>query len=163
MSDDALPVTLAGVHVYPIKSCGGIAAREALLVETGLEFDRAWMLVDAHGEFVSQRELPRLALVQPQLRTDDMVLRAPGMLALHVALDGVRAVGQQLAEEPLAGGPDEQRQAERRELVQPGEQLPVLQARLREPEAGGRARAPRARPPRRRGRRPDAPARRGRR
>jgi uncharacterized protein YcbX len=91
VSDDALPVTLAGVHVYPIKSCAGIAVREALLMETGLEFDRAWMLVDAHGKFVSQRELPRLALVQPQLRTGDMVLRAPGMLALHVALDAVEA------------------------------------------------------------------------
>jgi uncharacterized protein YcbX len=77
--------------VYPIKSCGGIALNEALLIETGIEFDRAWMVVDPAGVFVSQRELPRMALVQPTLKLSEMVLRAPGMLALHVALDRVEA------------------------------------------------------------------------
>ena len=85
--DQAL--SIASLHVYPIKSCGGIALPQALLVETGIEFDRAWMLVDAAGVFVTQRELPRMALVQPLLKTSEMVLRAPGMLALHVALDRV--------------------------------------------------------------------------
>jgi len=84
-------VGIASLHVYPIKSCGGIALNEALVVETGLEFDRAWMVVDPAGQFVTQRELPRMALVQPTLKTSEMVLRAPGMLALHVALDRVEA------------------------------------------------------------------------
>ncbi len=84
-------VRIASLHVYPIKSCGGIALPEVLLIETGIEFDRAWMLVDAAGVFVTQRELPRMALVQPVLKTSEMVLRAPGMLALHVALDRVEA------------------------------------------------------------------------
>lgn len=82
-------VRVASLCVYPVKSCAGIALDEALLVETGLEFDRAWMVVDAAGRFVTQRELPRMALIRPVLRTGDMVLRAPGMLALHVALDRV--------------------------------------------------------------------------
>ena len=82
-------VSVASLHVYPIKSCGGIALTEALLIETGIEFDRAWMVVDPSGLFVTQRELPRMALIQPTLKTSDMVLRAPGMLALHVALDRV--------------------------------------------------------------------------
>ena len=34
-------------------------ASEALLTETGLDLDRAWMVVDEQGEFVTQRELPR--------------------------------------------------------------------------------------------------------
>ena len=77
--------------VYPIKSCAGVAVNEALLIDTGLEFDRAWMVVDERGDFLTQRELPRLALVQPQLKHYEMVLRAPGMLALHVKLDEVEA------------------------------------------------------------------------
>ncbi|NWG73943.1 MAG: MOSC N-terminal beta barrel domain-containing protein [Rubrivivax sp.] len=89
MSD--LPVTLRAMYLHPVKSCGGIAVDEALVIETGLEFDRAWMVVDEHGEFLSQRELPRMALVAPTLRTNDLVLRAPGMLALHLALDAVEA------------------------------------------------------------------------
>ncbi len=79
------------LYVHPVKSCAGIALPRSLLVETGLDFDRAWMLVDDHGEFVTQRELPLLALVRPTLRQDDLVLRAPGMLALHVALDRVES------------------------------------------------------------------------
>ena len=87
MSD--VDVRIAALNVYPVKSCAGIALRESLLIETGLEFDRSWMLVDEQGAFVTQRELPRMALVRPTLRTYDMVLRAPGMLALHLALDAV--------------------------------------------------------------------------
>ncbi len=90
-SDGDQAVSIAALHVYPVKSCGGVAPNEALLIETGLEFDRAWMLVDATGRFVTQRELPRMALVKPVLKTSEMVLRAPGMLALHVALDRVEA------------------------------------------------------------------------
>lgn len=84
-------VTIAGLHVYPVKSCGGVELDEVLVIETGLEFDRAWMLVDDQGEFVSQRELPRLVLVSCDLRHSEVVLRAPGMLALHLALDAVEA------------------------------------------------------------------------
>jgi len=83
--------TISQLMVYPIKSCAGVEVQEALLIETGLEFDRAWMVVDAQGVFVSQRELPRMALITPQLKYHDMVLRAPGMLALHIALDKVEA------------------------------------------------------------------------
>lgn len=93
-SQEASPVSDVAVrvqtmHVHPVKSCAGIAVDEVLLVETGFEFDRAWMLVDAAGDFVTQRQLPRMALIRPTLKTYEMVLRAPGMLALHVALDTV--------------------------------------------------------------------------
>ena len=82
---------ITGLWVYPVKSCAGVQVQEAILTETGLEFDRAWMVVDEHGVFVTQRELPRMALIRPQLKYQDMVLRAPGMLALHIALDQVEA------------------------------------------------------------------------
>ena len=84
-------VSLESVHVYPIKSCAATTPAEAMLVETGFDLDRAWMVVDAAGEFVTQRELPRMALIQPKLKLEEMILRAPGMLALHVALDRVES------------------------------------------------------------------------
>lgn len=90
MSDN-VTLSIASLHLHPIKSCAGIAVDQAVLIETGFEYDRAWMVVDAHGEFVSQRELPRMALVRPTLRAHDLVLRAPGMLALHLKLDTVEA------------------------------------------------------------------------
>jgi hypothetical protein len=85
----ALPCTVGALFVHPVKSCAGIAVPHCLLAETGPDLDRAWMVVDEHGEMLTQRELPRLALIQPTLRSSDVVLRAPGMLALHLLLDTV--------------------------------------------------------------------------
>ncbi len=88
----ALPdvtATIAALVVYPVKSCAGVPVTEAVLTEAGLDLDRAWMVVDADGDFVSQRELPRMALVRPQIKTFEIILRAPGMLALHLAIDAV--------------------------------------------------------------------------
>ena len=87
MSD--LRVHLESIHVHPVKSCAGISLQSALLDETGFDLDRAYMVVDPSGRFVSQRVLPRMALVRTTLKSAELILRAPGMLALHVALDRV--------------------------------------------------------------------------
>ena len=67
MSSPATDVAarIARLFVYPVKSCAGVEVTEAVLTETGLDLDRAWMVVDDEGEFVTQRELPRMALVRP--------------------------------------------------------------------------------------------------
>lgn len=82
---------ISALYVYPIKSCAGVQLQEVIVTETGFEFDRAWMVVDDKGEFLTQRQLPQMALIQPQLKHYEMVLRAPGMLALHIKLDEVEA------------------------------------------------------------------------
>lgn len=91
MTTADLQATIAALWVYPIKSCAGVSLPEVELTDTGLAYDRAWMVVDAQGEFVSQRELPRMALIQPSFRMGQLVLRAPGMLALHLALDAAES------------------------------------------------------------------------
>ena len=90
-SEPEVTSRIARLFVYPVKSCGGVEIKESVLTETGLDLDRAWMVVDADGQFVSQRALPRMALVKVQLKTHEVVLRAPGMLALHLAIDTVEA------------------------------------------------------------------------
>ena len=87
--DADVRATVSALFVHPVKSCSGVALSEAQLMDTGLDLDRAWMVVDAAGRFVTQRELPRMALVRPQIRTLEVVLRAPGMLALHLGLNEV--------------------------------------------------------------------------
>ena len=92
MSTEADVITrIARLFVYPVKSCAGVEVQESVLTETGLDLDRAWMVVDAQGQFVSQRELPCMALVKVQLKTLEVVLRAPGMLALHLDIGSVEA------------------------------------------------------------------------
>ena len=82
---------IAALWVFPIKSCAGISVQQAVLTPTGLAHDRAWMVVDADGEMVTQRDLPRMALVQPELvhlgaSLSELVLHASGMAALHLPL-----------------------------------------------------------------------------
>ena len=89
MSNAEFQARIARLFVYPVKSCPGVEVREAVLTEAGLDLDRAWMVVDEEGEFVSQRELPRMALVRPTLKLHEVILRAPGMLALHLSIEAV--------------------------------------------------------------------------
>ena len=79
-------VTLSGLYVYPIKSCGGVALESAAAGATGLRHDRRWMLVDEAGEFLSQRGLPRMALISVRFAPDHLVVGAPGMTDLEVPL-----------------------------------------------------------------------------
>lgn len=78
---------ITDLHVYPVKSCRGIALDRAELTPTGLADDRHWMLVRPNGRFVTQRELPRLALIITQLTADALRLSAPGMPAIDVSRD----------------------------------------------------------------------------
>ena len=77
-------ITLAGLHVHPVKSCRGIALEEAVLTEAGLEHDREWMVVTPEGRFLTQRELPRLALVATRLEPRALWLSAPGVAPLEL-------------------------------------------------------------------------------
>jgi MOSC domain-containing protein len=54
---------VSAIHIYPIKSCRGLAVASATLEARGLAGDRRYMLVDANGRFLTQRQHPRLALV----------------------------------------------------------------------------------------------------
>jgi uncharacterized protein YcbX len=79
-------ITLAGLFVYPIKSCRGIALDRAVLTRAGLMHDREWMVVTREGRFLTQRELPRLARVEPALEDGRLVVRAPDQPELAIDL-----------------------------------------------------------------------------
>ncbi len=72
------------IFVYPIKSTRGIAVDETHVDISGPVRDRRWMLVDSEGLFLSQRKLPRMALIQPWLDGTDIVVDAPGMPSLLI-------------------------------------------------------------------------------
>lgn len=67
---------ISELYIYPIKSLAGIAVTEALVTKTGFEHDRRWMLVDENGRFISQREVPEMALLQVSVQDN-------GLLATH--------------------------------------------------------------------------------
>src|SRR6185295_13975972 len=80
----SMSATLTALNIYPVKSCRGIPLQDARVSETGLADDRHWMLVRPNGRFVTQRELPRLALIGTAVSEGGLQLTAPGMEPLSV-------------------------------------------------------------------------------
>jgi len=75
---------LAGLFVYPVKSCRGLAVPSATVDALGLVGDRRFLVVDETGRFLTQRSHPRLALVVPALTATTLRLTAAGHGALEV-------------------------------------------------------------------------------
>lgn len=73
-----MTISVLALYRYPIKSCKGHALREAITDARGIVGDRRMMIVDSQGEFITQRDAPRLALIEPVINDDSsMTLRAP--------------------------------------------------------------------------------------
>ena len=85
MSDSA---SIAALTLYPIKSCAGIALTEATVSTAGLSVgsigDREWMVVNQRGEFVTQRQIPRMALIVPSINGESLMLNAPSQAPLLI-------------------------------------------------------------------------------
>ncbi len=56
-----MSLSVASLHIYPIKSLGGFSVEEAHITDRGFEHDRRWMLIDANKRFISQREVAAMA------------------------------------------------------------------------------------------------------
>jgi len=78
--------SVSSLHVYPIKSCRGLDLKSVRLDALGPLYDRRFMLVDEDGRFLTQRELPRMALIEPRLGPTSLQVGAPGMPMLKVAM-----------------------------------------------------------------------------
>lgn len=77
-------IQLSGLTYYPIKACRGFDITESFVERMGLAHDRRMMVVTPDGEFLTQRDVPRLALVTPTLTNDTLTLSAPDFDALQI-------------------------------------------------------------------------------
>lgn len=71
-------IVVTSLHIYPIKSFGGVQLESSEIELSGLKFDRSWMLVDPSGEFMTQRSDSRLALFRIEMRNEGMLVSHPG-------------------------------------------------------------------------------------
>ena len=77
---------LSELHIYPIKSARGISLSSARVDFRGLEHDRRWMVVDEQGKFLTQRSIPRMALIHVDLCPSHLAVKAEGMEELLLPL-----------------------------------------------------------------------------
>jgi uncharacterized protein YcbX len=81
--------TLSAITLYPVKSLAGISVNNWKVSKTGLHYDRKWMLIDNAGQFLSQRKLPKMALIKTALTDRHLILSASGMENLSLPLNPV--------------------------------------------------------------------------
>jgi uncharacterized protein len=74
------------LYVYPIKSARGIPLQHARLDERGFQHDRGWMLIDDDDLFISQRKLPRMALIEIAMTDAGMAVSAAGAGGVTIPL-----------------------------------------------------------------------------
>lgn len=79
-------IQLSAIWTFPIKSAQGFTLTETEIFPRGLKNDRRWMLVDAEGGFLSQREHPEMTQIRVILQSDHLHLSAPGAPDLTVSL-----------------------------------------------------------------------------
>ena len=84
-SRSAPTMHLSGLFVYPVKSLRGCAVASAEVDASGLVGDRRFMVVDEAGRFLTQRTLPRMALVTTALAVDTLTLSAKDAGAITVS------------------------------------------------------------------------------
>jgi uncharacterized protein YcbX len=82
---------IASLYLYPVKGARSVPLEAATAATTGLTAagvaDREWMVVDPDGRFVTQREIPTLALVAPAIDDGVLTLEAPTQAPVSIALD----------------------------------------------------------------------------
>jgi uncharacterized protein YcbX len=82
---------LVDIRRYPVKSLRGHALASARVDRIGLVDDRRWMVVDAAGQFQTQRQMPRMARIDATLTAVGVGLGLDGQGTISVERPGAGA------------------------------------------------------------------------
>ena len=82
ITPDAMHLT--GLFLYPVKSFRGCAVSAADVDALGLVGDRRFLVVDEHGAHLTQRPLPRMALISTALDPTHLTLSADGAASVRI-------------------------------------------------------------------------------
>lgn len=69
-----MSVYVSQLNIYPVKSLRGISMTTMRIARKGPCFDRHWMLIDEKGNFLTQRKLPRMALIDTAINESTLTL-----------------------------------------------------------------------------------------
>ena len=77
---------VSGLFLYPVKGCRGLAVNEASVDALGFVGDRRFLIITEDGKFITQRTLPKLALIETALSAENLRLTMPEFGAMDVPL-----------------------------------------------------------------------------
>lgn len=77
---------ITSIFYYPVKSCRGIADSSVEIGERGIRNDRNWVVANAEGKALTQRELSQMALIEANVDNGGaLTLQAPERASCTVA------------------------------------------------------------------------------
>lgn len=74
LSTDDFEPRVIQLVIYPVKGLAGQPCETVQVLDRGFAWDRRWMLVGEGHTFLSQRQLPRMAMIQARIVGDELVL-----------------------------------------------------------------------------------------
>lgn len=82
--------SVSELWIYPIKSCKGIQLVENNIVETGFQYDRRFMVVDEENNFLTQRQLHKMALITCEIHGENLEISAPDYPTISLPLNPLK-------------------------------------------------------------------------
>jgi len=77
---------ITDLFIYPVKSLKGIALNESMTALRGLQYDREWMVTTSDYEFITQREIPLMSMIEVSIDPDALTLSSKNNTKFQVPL-----------------------------------------------------------------------------
>ena len=77
---------ISRLFIYPVKSCAGIEVDALSFDRNGPVGDRRFVIASPEGDFITQRELPAMARIQPRFEGGELVLSYPDRAEIRVSM-----------------------------------------------------------------------------
>lgn len=87
---------ISRLFIYPVKSCAPVEVDRLHFDQYGPVGDRRFMVVNPEGKFLTQRQLPKMAFIQPSVQINNshqietLTLSAKDVSPLHVSVNTLK-------------------------------------------------------------------------
>ena len=89
---------ISRLFIYPVKSCAPVEVDRLHFDQYGPVGDRRFMVVNPEGKFLTQRQLPKMAFIQPSVEINNshqietLTLSAKDVSPLHVPVNTLKII-----------------------------------------------------------------------
>ncbi|WJV60844.1 YcbX family protein [Pectobacteriaceae bacterium CE70] len=80
-------INLTRLFIHPVKSMRGIQLSHSMVSDSGLAYDRIFMITETDGTFITARQFPQLVLFTPALMQDGIVIAATDGQSIDIRFD----------------------------------------------------------------------------
>jgi len=87
---------ISELFIYPLKSAKGLSLSTIAFNQRGPIFDRHWMVINPKKKFLTQRQKPKMCLINTALSDQTLTLSAPEMPRLELPVFDIESLNQRI-------------------------------------------------------------------